>query len=158
MSRIAKLAAVGAASAAAVAMTAAPAAAWTNGSYTANLSGNMTIKSADGNTTLANCTGSTLTGTMNTAGSFNVATANATGCGVGVTPKNLSSWSGSISGTSASLNGFQMAAAGCTYGGNLSGTSTGTNAIFVNQTVTAISGFCLIGSVKVSATYNFTQP
>lgn len=157
MSRIAKLAAVGASAAAVVAMTAAPAAAWTNGSYTANLSGNMTIKSTSGST-LANCTGSTLKGNITTAGAYNVATATATGCGVTVTPKNLSGWNGTISGSTATLNGFQMSAAGCTYGGNLAGTSTGTNAVFVDQVVNSISGFCLISSVKVTATYNFTQP
>jgi hypothetical protein len=159
MSRRAKLAALAvAASTGAVVLTAAaPAMAWTNGTFSAS-SSSLVVKVSG--STVATCTGSTLSGTINTSGAFSVTSATATGCGVTVTPTGFP-WSGSISGSSASLSGFKMTALGCTYSGNLSGTATGSappsTVTFTDQPVSG-SGFFCFSNVTVSASYVFTQP
>jgi hypothetical protein len=157
MSRTTKLAAVAAASAAAVAMTASPALAWTNGTFTAN-STSLVVKVSG--STVATCTGSVLKGTITAAGAIKVTSATATGCGVTVTPTGLP-WSGSITSTTAAINGFKMTALGCTYGGNLSGTSPGSTSpstiTFTNQAVSGTGGLCF-SNVTVSAKYVVTQP
>ncbi|MDL4819685.1 hypothetical protein [Actinomadura opuntiae] len=160
MSRIKKLAAIASTSAAAtavaVAATAAPALAWTAGPFTAKLSGTMTINAG----IPASCTGSTLGGTITTAGALSVTSASITGCGVTVTPQNLP-WSGSLSGGNATLSGFSVSAVGCTYGGTIHGTYSGSTfpvtVSFTNQTVPKTSGFLCPSSATLTAKYVFSQ-
>ncbi|MEO3781942.1 hypothetical protein ABGB12_01320 [Actinocorallia sp. B10E7] len=156
MSRTAKLAAIAAASAAAVAMTAAPAAAWPNADVSGVLSGNMVIDAG----VEATCTGSTLNGTIDSNGALTITSASVSGCGVTVTASNLP-WSGSFSGSTATINGFRMSAIGCTYGGTLTGSLSGSTlpatVTFSDVTVNKISGFFCPGSATVSATYVFSE-
>jgi hypothetical protein len=160
LSRTKKLAALAsttaAAAAIAVAATAAPAFAWTDTPYTANLSGTMTIDAG----TAVTCSGSTLSGDLSADGSFTVDNAAISGCPAGVTPENLP-WSGSLSGGTATISGFSVSALGCTYGGSITGTYSGGDSLpatvtFTDQTVNAQSGFCLVQSVSLSATYVFS--
>ncbi|HLV72548.1 hypothetical protein FHX41_4513 [Actinomadura hallensis] len=157
MSRTKKLAALASTAAAAaltVAVTATPAMAWTPGEFTATLNGKMIIDAG----IPAECTGSTLSGTIDADGNLTITAASVSGCGVTVTPNNLP-WSGSLDGGVASLNGFSMSAIGCTYGGNLTGSFTGTDlpvsATFANQTVNKTDGWLCPGSATVTATYDF---
>ncbi|MFB4311582.1 hypothetical protein [Actinomadura sp. GTD37] len=157
MSRIKKPAAIAsitAAAAVAVAMTATPALAWTAGPFTATLNGNMTINAG----VSATCTSSTLSGTIASDGTLTITAASVGGCGVTVTPQNLP-WSGKLAGGTATLSGFAMSAIGCTYGGNLSGSFTGSDlpvtATFANQTVNKTSGLLCPGSATVTAKYDF---
>ncbi|GAA4056266.1 MULTISPECIES: hypothetical protein [Actinomadura] len=161
MSRVTKLAAITATSAAAVALTATAASAdsWTNGPFTAKANSNSLVVKVGG-TTVATCSGSTLSGSMTNTGAFSVTGANATGCGVTVTPTGFP-WSGSFTSGTTKINGFKMTALGCTYTGNLSGPYTGTappaTVTFTNQPVTG-SGLLCASNVTVSVTYVFTQP
>lgn len=155
MSRSTKLAAIAAASIAAVAATATPASAWTAGPFTATLSGNMTIIAG----VTATCTSSTLGGTITTGGALSFTSAVFGGCGVGVNATNLP-WSGSLTGGVATITGFRVSAIGCTYGGNLTGTYTGsafpTTVSFTNVTVNKISGLFCPASATVTANYVFS--
>ncbi|GAA3231984.1 hypothetical protein [Actinocorallia longicatena] len=157
MHRIVKLAAIAAASTAAVAVTASPALAWTNGPYHATTSA-LVVKVSG--SPVATCTGSVLSGTMTTAGTFTVTAASATGCGVTVTPTGFP-WSGSFSGGNATISNFKMSALGCTYAGSLSGPATGAmppaTVTFTDRPVSGTGLFCF-SNVTVSATYVFTQP
>ncbi|GAA4139433.1 hypothetical protein [Actinomadura keratinilytica] len=161
MSRVTKLAAITAVSAAAVALTATPAWAdnWTNGPFTATANSSSLVVKVGG-TTVATCSGSTLTGNMTDTGAFSVTGATATGCGVTVTPTGFP-WSGSFTSGTTQINGFKMSALGCTYTGNLSGSYTepAPPAIvtFTDQPVTGSGLFC-VSNVTVSVTYVFTQP
>ncbi|GAA2454833.1 hypothetical protein GCM10010191_87270 [Actinomadura vinacea] len=164
MSRVAKLAALAAVSTAAVTLTAAPALAWTNGTFTATANANSLVVRVN-DTVVATCSGSTLRGSITSTGSFSVTSATATGCGVTVTPTGFP-WSGSFTSSSptsgtAAINGFKMTALGCTYTGNLSGPYTGAappaTATFTRVPVTGSGGLCF-SNVNVSATYVFTQP
>ncbi|NKZ04712.1 hypothetical protein [Actinomadura latina] len=150
----AAIASITAAAAVAVAMTATPALAWTAGGFTATLNGTMTIDAG----VSASCTSSTLSGTIASDGTLSVTSASVGGCGVTVTPKNLP-WSGKLDNGVATINGFAMSAIGCTYGGNLSGSFSGTDlpvsATFANQTVQKQSGWLCPGSATVTATYDF---
>ncbi|NVI88732.1 hypothetical protein [Actinomadura sp. BRA 177] len=157
MSRIKKPAAIAsitAAAAVAVAMTATPALAWTAGGFTATLNGPMVINAG----VSVSCTSSTLSGTIASDGTLSITSASVGGCGVTVTPKNLP-WSGKLDNGAASINNFAMEATGCTYGGNLNGSFTGTDlpvtATFANQTVNKTSGWLCPGSATVTATYDF---
>jgi hypothetical protein len=157
LSRITKPAAVAsitAAAAVAVAMTATPALAWTAGDFTATLNGNMTITAGIS----ATCTSSTLSGTIASDGTLSVTAASVGGCGVTVTPQNLP-WSGKLDNGVASINGFAMSAIGCTYGGDLSGTFTGSDlpvtATFADQTVRKTSGWFCPDPATVTAKYDF---
>jgi hypothetical protein len=161
LSRTTKTAAVASAAAAATlafGLTAAPALAVTPGTFTANLNGTMTINAG----VSATSTSSTLKGSVAADGTTaSYTSASAGGCGVTVTPGALP-WSGSFSGGVAKINGFSMSAVGCTYGGNLTGTYTGTNfpltVSFVNQTVNKTSGLFCPSSATVTAKYDYTQP
>ncbi|TDB96618.1 hypothetical protein [Actinomadura sp. 7K534] len=153
--KLAVLASTTAAAAVTVAMTATPAMAWTAGNFTATLNGTMVINAG----IPAECTGSTLSGTIDANGNLTITSASVSGCGVTVTPNNLP-WSGSLNNGVAKLNGFSMSAIGCTYGGNLTGSFTGANnlpvtANFANQTVNRTSGWLCPGSATVTAKYNF---
>ncbi|WP_165958844.1 hypothetical protein [Actinomadura sp. KC345] len=157
MSRTKKLAALASTTAAAaltVAVTATPALAWTPGDFTATLNGNMVIDAG----IAAECTDSTLSGTIDADGNLTITSASVSGCGVTVTPEGLP-WSGSLSGGVASFNGFSMSAVGCTFGGDITGSFTGTDlpvtATFTEQTVNRTSGFLCPGSATVTATYDF---
>lgn len=157
MSRTSKLAALASASAAAalaVAVTATPALAWTAGPFTATLNGTMVIDAG----IPASCTGSTLSGTIDADGDLTVTSASVEGCGVTVTPQNLP-WSGKLDNGTASFTGFSMSAIGCTFGGDISGSFTGTDlpvsATFTEQTVAKTSGFFCPGSATITATYDF---
>ncbi|MFA1544794.1 hypothetical protein [Actinomadura chokoriensis] len=164
MSRTTKIAAVAASGAAAatavVGLTAAPALAVTPGTFTATLQGNMVINAGVSVT----CTSSVLKGTVAADGTTTKYTsATAGGCGATVTP--ALPWSGSISGGVVKINGFKMSAIGCTYTGNLTGSYTPTTAnfpltvTFTNQPATKLSGGILCpATVKVTATYKYTQP
>jgi hypothetical protein len=158
LSRISKPAAIASASAAAalaVALTATPALAWTAGPFTADLDGTMVIDAG----IPASCTSSTLSGTVDAAGNLTITSASVGGCGVTVTPKNLP-WSGKLDNGTASIDGFSMSAIGCTYGGDITGSFTGTDlpvsATFTEQTVAKTSGWLCPGSATVTATYDFT--
>lgn len=174
MSRIAKLAAVGASAAAAVAMTAAPAAAWTGGSVSATLSAPLTVSVAGSN--VASCTTSTLGGSIAAGGALTLSSAAISGCTgsgtVTVTPQNLP-WGGSLTngGGTATFTGFRVKANAtllglpvtCIYAGNISGTNTAGPAPvtvkFTNASVSKVSSgssFACPGSAQVSATYTFT--
>lgn len=159
MSRMTKLAATVAASTAIVALTATPAMAWTDGTFSAAANANSLVVKTGGST-VATCSGSTLSGSMTSTGAFSVTSATATGCGVTVTPTGFP-WSGSFTGGTTTINGFKMSAVGCTYSGNLSGPYTGAEppatVTFTDQPVTG-SGFFCASNVTVSATYVFTQP
>ncbi|MEU8798680.1 hypothetical protein [Spirillospora sp. NPDC048819] len=152
--KLAAIASTTAAAALAVAVTATPALAWTAGNFTATLNGNMVIDAG----IAAECTDSTLTGTIDAAGNLTITDASVSGCGVTVTPEGLP-WSGSLNNGVASINGFSMSAIGCTYGGNISGSFTGTDlpvtATFTEQTVAKTSGWLCPGSATVTATYDF---
>ncbi|TDC82666.1 hypothetical protein [Actinomadura sp. 7K507] len=157
MSRTKKLAALASTTAAAaltVAVTATPAMAWTAGDFTATLNGNMIIDAG----IAAECTDSTLGGTIDANGNLTITSASVDGCGVGVTPEGLP-WSGSLSNGVATFTGFSMSAIGCTFGGNLTGSFTGTDlpvsATFTEQTVNKTSGFFCPSSATVTATYDF---
>ncbi|XRQ04366.1 hypothetical protein ACN3XK_48510 [Actinomadura welshii] len=157
MSRTKKLAALAsttAAAALAVAATATPAMAWTAGDFTATLNGNMVIDAG----IAAECTDSTLSGTIDADGNLTITSASVSGCGVTVTPQGLP-WSGSLDNGVASLNGFSMSAIGCTYGGDITGGFTGTDlpvsATFTEQTVSKTGGWLCPGSATVTATYDF---
>ncbi|MFG2090089.1 MULTISPECIES: hypothetical protein [unclassified Spirillospora] len=152
--KLAAVASTTAAAALAIAATATPAMAWTAGDFTATLNGTMVIDAG----IAAECTGSTLSGTIDSAGNLTITSASVSGCGVTVTPQGLP-WSGSLDNGVASINGFAMSAIGCTYGGNLSGGFTGTDlpvtVEFADQTVNKTSGWLCPGSATVSATYDF---
>lgn len=152
--KLASLASVAAAAAITVAATATPALAWTAGDFTATLDGTMVIDAG----IPAECTGSTLSGSIDADGNLTITDASVSGCGVTVTPQNLP-WSGSLDGGVATLSGFSMSAVGCTFGGTLTGSFTGTDlpvtAQFVEQTVNRTSGFLCPGSATVTATYDF---
>jgi hypothetical protein len=157
LSRTTKLAAVASAASAAalaVGLTASPAMAWTEGPFTATLNGTMTIDAG----VAASCTGSTLSGTIAADGTLTVTSASVEGCGVTVTPENLP-WSGSLNNGVATFSGFSMSAIGCTYGGTLTGSFTGSDlpvsAAFVEQTVNKTSGLLCPSSATVTATYDF---
>lgn len=152
--KLAAIASTTAAAALTVAVTATPAMAWTAGDFTATLNGTMVIDAG----IAAECTGSTLSGTIDANGNLTITSASVSGCGVTVTPNNLP-WSGSLNNGVASLNGFSMSAIGCTYGGNLTGSFSGTDlpvtATFADQTVNKTSGWLCPGSATVTATYDF---
>ncbi|MGP4027012.1 hypothetical protein [Actinomadura sp. 3N407] len=157
MSRTTKLATIAstaAAAALAIGVTATPAMAWTAGDFTATLNGNMTIDAG----IAAECTDSTLTGTIDANGNLTITDASVSGCGVTVTPQGLP-WDGSLNNGVASINGFSMSAIGCTYGGDISGSFTGTDlpvtATFTEQTVGKTSGWFCPGSATVTAAYDF---
>jgi len=114
--------------------------------------GNLTLNNVPVLGTI-NCS-SVLAGTK-TSTAFTVTGATATGCGATVTAQNLP-WSGTFGPPSTMY--FSMKAAGCTYSGNLTGT---TNAgpprtiTFTNRPVTG-SGFPCFSGITVSATYTFS--
>lgn len=152
--KFAALATTSAAAALALAVTATPAMAWTAGPFTATLNGTMTIDAG----IPASCTSSTLTGTIAADGSLTIAKATVGGCGVDVQAQNLP-WSGSLNNGVASINGFSVSAIGCTYGGNLTGSFTGSDlpvtATFANQTVNKTSGVICPSTATVTAKYDF---
>jgi hypothetical protein len=161
MSRTSKLAALASASAAAalaVAVTATPALAWTADDFTATLDGNMTI---DAGGIQATCTSSTLSGTIASDGTLSIDDASVGGCGVPVDAGGLS-WAGSLNASTgaATISGFEMSAAGCTFAGDLSGSFTGSDlpvsVTFDKQVVNSTGGWlCFFSSATVTATYDF---
>lgn len=157
MSRTKKLAALASTTAAAaltVAVTATPAMAWTAGDFTATLNGTMIIDAG----IPAECTGSELSGTIDADGNLTITDASVSGCGVTVEAEGLP-WSGSLDNGVASLSGFSMSAIGCTYGGDITGSFTGTDlpvtATFTEQTVSKSSGWFCPGSATITAAYDF---
>ncbi|ROO88912.1 hypothetical protein EDD29_6597 [Actinocorallia herbida] len=145
MSRMIKIATLGAASAAAAAMMAAPA-------HAAQLaSGTVVVKLSNG-TTAANCA-STLDGTRS-GSAINVTGATATSCGVTVTPVGLP-WTGNIAAPATMF--FSMKALGCTYSGTLSGgtVAAGDVVTWTNQPVTGSGSILCVSGVTVTAVYDF---
>ncbi|MFG2007191.1 hypothetical protein ACGFNU_49380 [Spirillospora sp. NPDC048911] len=160
MSRTKKLAAVSAATVAAacaVAVSTAPAHAEAVVPISATLSGNMTINAGLNFT----CTSSTLTGTLDdVSGALSITTASVGGCGVTVTASNFP-WTGSLAGGNVTISGFRISAAGCVYGGSLSGTypvgPLPVTVSFKDAPVSKISGsFLCPSTAKLTANYVFS--
>ncbi|GAA0967251.1 hypothetical protein [Actinocorallia libanotica] len=176
MSRIAKLAAVGASAAAVVAMTATSASAWTGGSVTGTLTAPLTVKVLGSN--VASCTTSTLNGSVTTADKLTISTAAISGCTgsgtVTVAAEALPWANGTLTtgGGTASFNGFRVKANAtllgfpvtCIYAGTITGTNTAasgsplsTTVTFTNASVSKQSGSsgACPGTAQVSAQYKF---
>ncbi|WP_106401116.1 hypothetical protein [Actinocorallia populi] len=171
MSRIKTLALASAAATTAALALAAPASAWTGGPITATLSQPLTIESSIGGGT---CTTSTLGGSVTPAGALTVNSASITGCSgdfpITVTTQNLP-WGGNLGGTTASITGFRVSAAitvpifgniTCIYGGNLSGSLSGSapsvTATFDTSVSKVNSGshFFCPGTADITGQYTIT--
>lgn len=170
MSRTKTLALATAAATTAALTLASPALAWTGGSISASLSQDLVIDSSIGGGT---CTTSSLGGSITSAGALTISSASITNCTgdypITVTTQNLS-WGGSLSGGVATITGFRVSAVitvplfgniTCIYGGDLSGTYTGTSPVVasfntsVNKVNSGSHWFCP-STADVSGQYTIT--
>ncbi|MEO3784269.1 hypothetical protein ABGB12_13120 [Actinocorallia sp. B10E7] len=163
MSRISHAAVTAATALAAVTVAASPASAWTGGSTSAGLSSPIEMLVGTARTT---CLSSTLSGTITASGALSITSALFANCmhaigSITVFAQNLP-WSSYLSGGLTALAGVRLNIATCIYGGNLTGTYTGSAspvAASFSGTLTKVSGplYCP-NTTTFSSAYVFTGP